>query len=140
MRASRYGFVAVATAIVLGIQAMIYWGTPALSQGTALLPMQTTVTSITTAASQQLVAANRTRRFLTICNPSNSLAIWISPGATAAPYTAGSYLLVPIASTANFANSCFNTPVAGSVGAAWQVITSAGMGGLGPTTEGQATV
>ena len=128
MRAYRmFGFAAVVMAFVLSIASLVWSIMPALSQGTSLWPLATTITSISTTASVQIIAANPTRRLIQICNPSNTLSVWIAPAPTAAaPFTAGSWLLPPIASTANFSNACFTSPIANSQGVAWNAITSEG--------------
>jgi hypothetical protein len=117
---------AIATAVALAIGYVVYFPGFALSQGTAPWPVGTAVT-LNTTASQQIIGTNASRRFLQICNVASpsTLIVWIAPsGITAAINGAGSIPLTSLAaSSTTVSSNCYNSPVTGSVGQAWNAIT-----------------
>jgi hypothetical protein len=98
----------------------------ALSQGTSLWPQATGVT-LNTTASTQIIGTNPTRRWITICNVAtpSTIIIWIAPsGITPAANGAGSIPLSSMsASGSTTTAACYNSPINGSEGAAWNAIT-----------------
>jgi hypothetical protein len=123
----RRALVFVAFAVAMGLA---LWGVlaPLQAQPTAILPVATSTTGVTTGAAVQIIGVNPTRRNIQICAFTNSINIApVNPAGMTAVVPSAT-VGVPVASGA-----CFSAPTlivssgtSGGLGAAFQAIGISG--------------
>jgi len=92
------------------------WGATAQAQQ---VPFGTSVTVTTSAA--QLIAANPSRRALTICTPGNTNVVAIAPSGITPVQPGGPGIIITGTATSS---TCFTTAAVGSAQGAWNAIAS----------------
>jgi len=97
--------------------AALLWGGAAHAQQ---VPFGTSVTLTTSAA--QLIAANPSRRALTICTPGSTNVVAIAPAPLTPAQPAGPGIIITGTATSS---TCFTTALVGSAQGAWNGVASA---------------
>ena len=123
----RLAFSVAATVIAaLGTVALVLT-VPSVAQFTAVAPVATSTTGVTTGAAVSIVGANPTRRAIQICAFTNSINFAPVNPASMTPVVPSATVGIPVASGACFISATVTASgTSGGVGAAFQAIGVSG--------------
>lgn len=96
---------AIFAVLVAAAAGVATWFVP-LSWAQTTRPMPVATACTTSTADAQCISANPTRKFIKLCNVSNSV-IWIAPGTAAAVANAGNSY--PLAAISSNVATCYNS-------------------------------